>query len=392
MQQDKVLIVDADPDARSLLREGVLGASRFQVFEAQDAAGGLEQVRKNSPELIIVDVVMPGLSGADFLVALNSLGYSGPIIVETVRGKEAMAIDCFRLGATDYLTKPLRETEALQVIERGLNEVHLRRERQQLMDRLQESNKQLEARIKNLTTLGSIGKSVSGLLDLEQLFPRVLEAAVAMTEADHATLILRDEEANRLVLRAGKNVSLAVQERLGQPVNDGIANLVMTSGEPLLISGDSLKRFQVGSDVFALIYAPLMIQGKAIGVLTVGNHRKRRTFDNTTSGLLEILAGYAAIAIVNARLFATLERRARTIEQAYEELKARETSREQALAGITHLQQDLVAVRSDLTKLVRESGSLPRKLSEPLGALDQKIGGLLDAVEALSRRENGRKK
>jgi DNA-binding response OmpR family regulator len=74
----------------------------------QRRSGGLEQVGQSSPDLIILDLVMPGLSGADFLVALNARGYSGPIIVEAKRGSEAMAIDCFRLGATDYLTKPLR--------------------------------------------------------------------------------------------------------------------------------------------------------------------------------------------------------------------------------------------------------------------------------------------
>ncbi len=391
MQQDKVLIIDDDPDVRNLLREEVLAADRFQVFEAQDAASGLDQIRKHNPDLVILDVLMPGLSGADFLVALSSLGYSGPIIVETRRGSEAMAIDCFRLGATDYLTKPLREAEVLQVIERSLKEVRLRRERQQLMDRLQETNKQLEARIKNLTTLGSIGKNVSGLLNLDQLFTRVLEAAIAMTEADHATLILRDEETNRLMLRAGKNMTLAMQERLGEPINDEIASLVMTSGEPLLISGDGLKRFHVSPDIFALIYTPLTIQGKSIGVLMVGNHRKRRTFDNNMPDLLEILAGYAAIAIVNARLFTALERRAHAVEQAYEALKMREASRERALTGMMSLQQSLADVRSDLTKLVRDSGSLPGKLAEPLGALTRKISTLLESVEALNRGENGRK-
>jgi GAF domain-containing protein len=212
-----------------------------------------------------------------------------------------------------------------------------------------------------------------------------------MTEADHATLILRDEETNRLMLRAGKNMTLAMQERLGEPINDEIASLVMTSGEPLLISGDGLKRFHVSPDIFALIYTPLTIQGKSIGVLMVGNHRKRRTFDNNMPDLLEILAGYAAIAIVNARLFTALERRAHAVEQAYEALKMREASRERALTGMMSLQQSLADARSDLTKLVRDSGSLPGKLAEPLGALTRKISTLLESVEALNRGENGRK-
>ncbi len=390
-QPDKVLIVDDDPDVRSLLRDEVLTADRFQVFEAKDGPEGLEQVRSQNPDLILLDLVMPGLSGADFLVALNAQGYAGPIIVETKRGNEAMAIDCFRLGATDYLTKPLREAEVLQVIERGLKEVRLRRERRELLERLQESNKQLEARIRSLTTLGSVGKSVSGMLDMDQLFAHLLEAAVSLSGADHATLLLREDDSNHLLLRAGKNMTLVMQERLGEAVNDDIASLVMTSGEPLLIAGDTLKRFRASSDLFAAIYAPLMIQGKAIGVLTVGNHRKRRIFDNSMPGLLEILAGYAAIAIVNARLFTALERRARNVEQAYEELKVKEASRERAMAGIVSLQQSLVEVRSDLTRLMRESGALPKKVSEPLSELNQKINGLLNSLEELSRRENGRK-
>src|SRR5579871_6620008 len=322
-QLDKILIVDDDPEVRSLLREQVLDSRRYEVIEAQDGAEGLSKVNAHNPDLIILDLVMPGLRGADFLVALKSHGFAGPVIVSTKRGSEAQAIDCFRLGATDYLTKPLREAEALRIIEHGLEEVRLRRERKDLLERLQETNKQLENRLKTLTTLSGIGKSVASMVNLEQLFERVLDAAVTMTQADHATLLLRDEESQRLMLRAGKNLPLVMQEKLGEAVNDAIANLVMTSGEPLSAMGDGLKQFKMSSDIQAVIYAPMTIQSKAIGVLTVGNHRKRRGFDENLSSALEMLAGYAAIAIANARLFSALEKRARNMERAYEELTAR---------------------------------------------------------------------
>jgi DNA-binding response OmpR family regulator len=386
-QADKVLIVDDDPEVRTLLREQVLNSPRFEVLEAKDGPDGLQQVRAHNPDLIIVDLVMPGLSGTDFLVALKSQGYTGPIIVQTKRGNEGAAIDCFRLGATDYFTKPLREAEVLQVIERGLEEVRLRRERKELLERLQQTNKQLEARIRDLTTLNSVGKIVTSLYDLEQLFARVLEAAISIAEADHATLLLRDEDTNRLILRAGKNMTLVMQEKLGMAVKDEIADLVMISGEATMFSGDGLKHFRSSTDLLATIYAPLMIQGKAIGVLTVGNHRKRRAFDSNVTGLIDILAGYAAIAIVNARLFVVLERRAHTVEAAYEALKAREASQDRALAGLMSLRQPLEALKADIKRLVRDSGALPGKLAEPLGALGKKVNDLLESVDELSRRE-----
>ncbi len=383
-QRDKILIVDDDADVRALLREQVLTDRRFEVFEAQDGAEGLSQARQHSPDLIILDLVMPGLRGADFLVALKSQGYAGPVIVEAKRGNEASAIDCFRLGATDYLTKPLREAEVLRIIEHGLEEVRLRRERKELTDRLQQTNSQLEARVKTLTTLGSVGKSVTGMLDLEQLFNRVLDAAVSITEADHATLILRDEESGRLIMRAGKNMTLVMQEKLGEPLNDEIANLVMTSGQPLAAAGDALKRFRVSADLLAVIYAPLMIQGKPIGILTVGNHRKRRVFQDELAGLLQILADYGAIAIANARLFSALEKRARNIEHAYEELKTRDAGRDRTLSGIIAMRQPLIDIQLDLKRL---SGAMPPKLVAHLGTLSQKIGGVLESVEELAQQE-----
>src|SRR5690349_9130294 len=108
-QRDKVLIIDDDADTRSLFHDQVLDARRFEVMEARDGAEGLNQIGADGPDMILLDLVMPGLSGADFLVALKSKGFSGPVIVMPKRGNEASAIDCFRLGATDYLTKPVRE-------------------------------------------------------------------------------------------------------------------------------------------------------------------------------------------------------------------------------------------------------------------------------------------
>jgi len=385
-QRDKVLIVDDDPAVRSLLREQVLDAGRFEVFEAQDGPEGLTHIKANPPDLIVLDLVMPGLSGTDFLVALNAQGYSGPIIVATKRGNEAMAIDAFRLGATDYLTKPLREAEVLRAIEHGLSEVRLRRERRDLMDQLQQSNKQLERRVKELTTLSSIGKSVTTVFDLQQLFTQVLEAAIFMTEADHATLLLHDEQSNQLILRTGKNLTLVMQERLGEAISDDIATLVMASGQPLAAMGDNLRRFHVSTDLQAAIYAPLMLKGKAIGVMTVGNHRKRRGFDENLSQVMGILADYAAIGIANARLFNTIEQRARSTERAYEELKTRDMRRERLLNNVLSLRQPLLTLQDDLKRLSGVSAAtMPPTLVAHVSDMERMIASLLTSVQDVAR-------
>jgi two-component system, NtrC family, sensor kinase len=376
-QRDKVLIVDDDPEVRSLLRENVLNGNRYEVFEAADGADGLAQASAHKPDLVLLDLVMPGLSGADFLVGLRSKGFTNPIIVITKRGSEAMAIDCFRLGAMDYITKPLREAEILRAVEHALEEVRLRRERQELLERLQTSNQQLEGRLHALTTLSKIGKDVSSMLNLEQLFDRVLDAAISITSSDHAMLMLYDEESQKLILRAGKNMSLVMQERLGEALNDPIAGLVMTSGEPFTGAGEALQQFHVSSEVHAVIYAPMIIQGKVVGALTVGNHRKRRTFDDSLAFLLEILAGYAAIAIVNGRLFTALEKRARRMERSYEDLKLRDAKQQRVIAGIDGLQQSVFTLQAEIKRT--KSGAVSQKLIDGLNDFSQQIAELMNA-------------
>jgi two-component system NtrC family sensor kinase len=370
--------VDDDPEVRELLKDQILDRSKWEVHEAGDGQTGLDRVRSIMPDLIILDLVMPGLSGSDFLVALKQQGFNGPVIVSTKKGSEMSAIDAFRLGATDFFTKPIREAEVLRIIDQSMGEVQLRRERRELTAKLQTSNQQLEARLKELTTLSQIGRNVTTVFDLDTLFNRILEAAVFMTEADHASLILLDESTNRLILRQGRNLSLVMQEKIGEPLNDELASLVMRSHEPFAAAGDGLKRFKVLGELNATIYAPLLLKDKAIGVLTVGNHRKRKAFDEHLTKVMGILADYGAIAIANARLFNALEQRAKTTERAYEELKARS-------AGITNLRQPLLNLQMEMRNLLSgKTGAL--NIRDHIAQLEKTITALLGMVDQQTKK------
>lgn len=309
-QRDRVLIVDDDPEVRELLMDQIFNPNKFEVFEARDGAEGLDKVSEHQPDLIYIDLVMPGLTGKDMLVGIKSRQFEGPIIVGVKRGKEPTAIEAFRFGATDYITKPIREPEMMSVVSRALGDIQLRKERDNLMTQLQTSNAKLESQLNHLTTLQNLGRNLTAMHNIDEMFEAVLAGAVSVTESDHATLILLDEQSGKLVLRAGKNMTLVMQEKLGEPISDELAKLVMTSEEPAVVAGDGLKRFKIARDISAAIYAPMIVHGKAIGVMTVGNHRKRKVFDEEMGSVVNALADYAAIAIVNARLFSALDKRA----------------------------------------------------------------------------------
>jgi two-component system NtrC family sensor kinase len=387
-QRDVILIIDDDPEARALLREQVLSAKNFHVTEARDGTEGLIRFKQTPPDLIIVDLHLPGLTGRDVLVGIKSQGYRGPLIVIAESGSERTAIEAFRVGATDYITRPIREAEALAAIERGLAEVRLRRQRDTLTDRLQASNQELEARIKELTTLYDIGQSVTAMRDLPQLFNLVLEGALSMTGADHALLLLRDDESGQLVLRAGKNLQLALLDRLGEPINDQLAELVTTSREVLTVDGEGLRRFGGAKDLYAVAYAPLIVQTTAIGALAVGNHQKQAAFTESHGRLLKALADYAAIAIVNGRLFTMLDQRARSMEAAYRELQARDAERGRQLQTVlSRLYQPLIGIETELAQLAGGSeGKVPQVMSQRLTALGQQVKQLAQMIAGMMQR------
>lgn len=323
-QMERVLIVDDDVEVRDLLKDQIFRPTQYEVLEARDGVEGVAMVEKRKPDLIYIDLVMPGLTGKDMLVAIKSRQYTGPIIVGVKRGSEKDAIEAFRFGATDYITKPIREAEMMSVVQRALADVRLRKERDGLTEQLRKSNIELEARIKELTTLATLGQTLTAMRGLDGMFDAVLAGALAVSGADYATLLLQEPNSPDLILRAGKNLTLVMQEKLGEPMRDELAKLVMTSQQPLVVEGDGLKRFKLSRDILATVYAPMVVNGKAIGVLTVGNHRRKKGFEDRLGEVINTLADYAAIAIVNARLFNALEQRAKSLEAAYNTLKLRD--------------------------------------------------------------------
>ncbi|MEK6587543.1 MAG: response regulator, partial [Chloroflexota bacterium] len=160
VRPERVLIVDEDPDVLDLLSRQVLEPLGYKVATADNAGEAIQQAVGFTPDLIVASLMLPGLSGKDLLVALRSQGIEVPVLVTAEAGREADAIQAFRLGARDYLVKPLREAEVLAAIERSLQEVRLRHDSEQLTTQLADSHRQLEARVRELTTIYGIGKAV----------------------------------------------------------------------------------------------------------------------------------------------------------------------------------------------------------------------------------------
>jgi two-component system alkaline phosphatase synthesis response regulator PhoP len=108
----RILVVEDDPDIVELLRYN-LEKEDFQVFAATDGKTGLEMVRRGTPDLLILDLMLPQLSGIDVCkeIRKNEDLESLPIIMLTARGEETDRVLGLELGADDYVTKPFSVRE-----------------------------------------------------------------------------------------------------------------------------------------------------------------------------------------------------------------------------------------------------------------------------------------
>jgi len=354
-QNERILVADADPAVLELVAQQVLGPLGYQVATASDGATALKLALRGSPDIVITSLELPGLSGRDLMTALRAQGFDCVVIATGPKDPEVSAMQAFRLGAKDYLVKPLREAELVASLDRALEELRLRREREQLSQKLSQANQQLEKRVKELTTLFGIGKAVTAVTDLGQLLGRLVEGALFVTEAEVGWLLLTDESTSKLTLRAGKNLPPPNVSgiKLGQPWDDGLSSLLMLSGEGLTIGGEPLAKMRAGQVVRSACTTPIKAKDQVMGVITVGN-KSGKPFTERDQAMLAAVADYASVALVNARLFQALEERARGLQKAYGEVVRTGQLRGALLQKLSHdLSGPLQKTRDNLEILAR---------------------------------------
>src|SRR6267154_6344002 len=103
--QHRILVVEDDPHILLGLEE-VLASDGFEVAVCRRGDQAIEAVAKNRPSLILLDVMLPGLSGYDICKQLRSKKNTTPILMLTAKGQEIDKVIGLDLGADDYVTKP----------------------------------------------------------------------------------------------------------------------------------------------------------------------------------------------------------------------------------------------------------------------------------------------
>lgn len=371
-EKRKVLIIDDRRENIVFLANNILKPKGYDVITAMDGEKGLHKALEEKPDLIIMDLRMPKMNGLEVLTALREARCPIPVILTTFHGSESVAIEAFRLGVKDYVIKPYTVKEMEEAITRALSNGQTGRAR--------EINQQLERRVRELSTLHDIGKAVTSLLDLQKVLNRVVEAAVYLTGAEEGFLLLVDRDTEELYMRAAKGLSQKEARSFRVKVEDSLSGQVVTTGKPIMVSSGAQERFKIKTGYLAkaLLHVPLKLRDEVIGVLSVHNRVSPQAFTDNDLRTLTILAGYAAVAIENARLYQSMEEKAQQLSQLLgtQESKAREDT-------------DRIA---QFVKEVEIHEQQLKRSREEAEQLAEKLRTLLAAAEDLVQRLKGQEK
>ncbi len=125
----RILIIEDEPAMQEGLRYN-LEYEGHEVEIAADGYAGLAAGKNTAPDLIVLDLMLPGLGGLEILKRLRQDGVSTPVVILTARGQEADKVAGLELGADDYVTKPFSVRELLARIEAVLRRASGRTETQ----------------------------------------------------------------------------------------------------------------------------------------------------------------------------------------------------------------------------------------------------------------------
>lgn len=201
----RVFVVDDDASVRKSLERLLTSVGyKVQTFESARAFLTRPSTPADGPQCLILDIRMPGLSGLDLQTSLHSSGAHIPIIFSTGFGDVASSVRAMKIGAVDFLTKPIDEEELLAAVERGLALDAEMRRVDALMNTLTTRQDRLtprENQVFGLVVTGMLNKQIAGRLGTCERTIKVHRARI-MKKMEAASVADLVRMADRLGLSA----------------------------------------------------------------------------------------------------------------------------------------------------------------------------------------------
>ena len=345
----KVLYIDDTPDARSLVRRVL--AQDYVVLEASDPLSGIELAVETQPDLILLDINLPQMSGREVAARMKSLLPNTRLVAFSADNSPGARERALAAGCDGYMTKPLDvdtfadeikeylqgkrdvlpdqarhekayRAEVVEILEEKVRELTRAADRNAFLN---EQNKQLiavlERRQRLLEAAARVGHEITSILDLDELLRVTVDVICEEYDFYYAGLFLCEDETQAssgemckwAVLRAGRGEAgkamLAHDYRLQIDENSIVGTAILTQQARIVLDVDQ-EVHRVANpylpDTRAEMALPLMVKGQVFGALSVQSDQTN-AFNDDDINSLQTLANHVAVAVDNAVLLRDLK-------------------------------------------------------------------------------------
>jgi two-component system, cell cycle response regulator len=294
MAKARVLAVDDQRYFRVFL-EDLLVQQGFEVRTAGSGEEALHLLEREAFDVVVTDLVMPGVSGAELVERVKARWPDQDLVVVTSVGDVRTAVDAMRTGASDYLLKPLDPT----LLERSLDAILQRR-------RLRHEHAALMA--ENLEYMGVLSLyertlALFSTLAIEPLADRIVEGlCLEMRAQGGIAWLARADDPNRLRLAAARG--LVRVDREAEEIS-----LDATPADLAPLHRPEATPFPIEVGGASALVVPLRHEGRVLGFVRVTDKLAGAAFEPRDRAVAERFGAPAAVAVANALKFRALEHR-----------------------------------------------------------------------------------
>lgn len=275
------------------------------VYLHKSAVDALQAFTSDSPGVVILSEKLGETTGLEVAHEILRLYPAAQTILLAEQESLQLYRDCYKAGVQHLLIPPLKTEDVHSTVHTCLNTIT--HQSQAILLNARRSTTNLEHKVDEQETLARPGKTVTSSLDLEGVLTAIVDSAVELTSAEEGSLLLLDEKTGELYMRAARNFNEDFVHTFHLPMNDTLAGQVIQSGKPVVIDKSTSHKIKTSYLVHNLIYVPLIVNERAIGVLGVDNRTTRRPFSQHDLHLLTALSKFVVTALINARKYDALE-------------------------------------------------------------------------------------
>jgi signal transduction histidine kinase/DNA-binding response OmpR family regulator len=372
----RIILADDNADMREYVARLLRAHHDVEAVEDGDAA--LKSARRQRPDLILTDVMMPVMDGFGLLheVRNDPALRTVPVLLLSARAGEEARVEGWEAGADDYLVKPFSARELVARVGTHLEMARIRRE----------ADARLRAELDAMTRLQRLGTLFVSEGNLEPVLGEIVDAAIAIAEADFGNVQLIDEATGDLRIVAQRGFEqwwLDYWHAVGE--GRGSCGTALERGERVIVedvtvspmfAGTPALDAQLRAGVRAVQSTPLLSRsGRPLGMFSTHYRAPHRPTERALR-LLDLLARQAADIVERGLSEAALR-------ESEEKLRQADRRKDEFLATLAHeLRNPLAPIRTGL-EVIRLRGSTPESIEHIRDIMDRQVGHMVRLIDDL---------